>query len=377
MSKTVSLLVCGMLILGALALHLPPFPAQTAQAEPGDWPGFGTQTLGGRFVWSDEVVFHQWRIQKHSVIGHYRLIDGDDRRHTFGSLETCLAKLEEIKQAKQLAPMPSHVVIVLHGLGATRQLMGGLANVLEKKGKLTVVNVGYPSTLAKIDEHALSLASVIQHLEGVDEISFVAHSMGNLVIRHYLNDVALLTPAARPKIKFKRFVMIAPPNHGAMLADNLAGKQLVQMAVGKPLEQLAPSRDWNQLEERLATPDFEFGIIAGGRGDDEGYLQALPGDDDSLLTLETTKLAGASDFLQIKGIHQLLPQNKQVRLCTLRYLKFGYFVSPEAMHPLPREPKAAKRPPASQGRIRWETKFDKATALNCRWSPPPPCERQP
>ncbi len=340
MSKQASFFVCVFLILGALAFHstpilLGPFQVKQAQAESGGLLGIGSPTLGGKFLWSDEVVLHGWRIQKHAVIGHYRLIDDQNLRHERGTMEACLAKLDEVKQAGEFPPMPREVVIVLHGLGANRQFMEGLTEYLEEKGKLTVVNVGYPSTMAKIDEHALSLASVIQYLEGVEQISFVAHSMGNLVIRHYLNDVALLTPAARPKVEFQRFVMISPPNHGALLADKMGDNKLVKMVACQPLEQLAPKRGWPKLEERLATPDFEFGIIAGGRGDEDGYVPFLPGDDDSLLTLETTKLAGASDFVQVKGIHQLLPQNKQVRIVTLRYLKFGYFVSPDAIHPLP------------------------------------------
>ncbi len=322
------------LVFGLLLLWL--LPQAIGWSQPAeDWPGFGSQTLGGRLTWSDEVIFHDWRIQKHALVGHYRLIDRSDRRHTFGTFETCLEKLHEIKKAKQLPPMPDEVVLVLHGLGATRQMMEPLTKLLENEGKLTVVNVGYPSTLGKIEEHALTLASVIGHLDGPTQISFVAHSMGNLVIRHYLNDLRLLTPQARPKIKFNRFVMIAPPNHGATLADQFAQKRLVQMIAGKPFEQLAPNGNWKDLEKRLATPDFEFGIITGGQGDDEGYLKALPGDDDILLTLETTKLAGAKDFVQVREMHQLLPRNKQVQQCTLRFLKFGHFISSEAINPIP------------------------------------------
>ncbi len=349
MRRSIFLLASGLWILAAVTLNpvlirTTPFQTGQAVAAPADrnlgndWLGLGSRTLGGRFVWSDEVVFRGWRIQKHAVIGHYRLIDDRDRRHARGTLESCQDKLDEIKRTNNLPPLPPSVVIVLHGLGANRQLMAGLADFLETKGKLTVVNVGYPSTMAAMDEHALSLASVVQHLEGVHKISFVAHSMGNLVIRHYLKDLDLLTTAARPQIQFKRFVMIAPPNHGATMANNFVDNKLIQAAAGEPLQQLAPNRKWPELEKRLAIPNFEFGIIAGGTGDRDGYLEALPGDDDSLLTLETTKLAGASDFVQVKGIHQLLPQSKQVRLATLRFLKFGYFISSELRHPLPAVP---------------------------------------
>jgi len=281
------------------------------------------------------VIFHAWRIQKHAKIGHYRLLDGKNQRHEFGSLETCLQKLEEIKKTNNLPPMSDEVVLVLHGLGASRHFMEPLAKLLREKGNLTVVNISYASTLQSIEEHALTLACLIEHLDGPHKISFVAHSMGNLVIRHYLHDNQLLTPQTRPKIEFQRFVMIAPPNHGAMLADQFANQRLVQLIAGAPLGQLAPNEQWKDLERRLTTPDFEFGILVGGQGNDEGYLKTLPGDDDCLLTVETSKLSGASDFAQVRGIHQLLPSNKQIQLCALRFLKFGYFISAEKINPIP------------------------------------------
>src|SRR5215213_4151015 len=230
----------------------------------------GIPTLGGQFVWSDEVWFHDWRIQKHAVIGHYRLIDPSNRRQAFGSFETCRAKLDQIKSTTQFPPLPKHVVIVMHGLGAGRQFMSGISDYLKENGNLAAINIGYPSTMEDIDSYAASLDIVLRHLDGVEQVSFVAHSMGNIVIRRYLFNLERLTPAMRPPVTFKRMVMISPPNHGAELADQFAGSKLVEMAAGKPLEQLAPSRGWPELEKQLVTPNFEFGIIAGGKGDNEG-----------------------------------------------------------------------------------------------------------
>ncbi|BBO34049.1 hypothetical protein [Lacipirellula parvula] len=294
----------------------------------------GTPTLGGIAVWSDEVVDHNWRIQKHAVIGHYRLIDPSDRRQAFGTFDTCLAKLNEVKKAENFPPNPKEVVIVLHGLGASRQFMEGLAQYIEENGNLATINVGYPSTMEDIDAYAASLDSVIRHLDGVEQVSFVAHSMGNIVIRRLLANYERLEPAMRPPVEFKRMVMISPPNHGAEIADQFADSKLVQMVAGKPLEQLAPSKGWPELEKQLVTPNFEFGIIAGGQGDGEGYLDAIPGDDDGLLSIDTMKLAGATDFIQTNGIHQMMPKFKEVRAATLNFLLHGYFVSPQAMHPV-------------------------------------------
>ena len=306
----------------------------------------GAPTMGGVFVWSDEVVFHDYRIQKHAVIGHYRLLDPGNNRLTFGSFADCMSELEKIKAEKNLGPMPENVVVMLHGLGAGRQYMQGLADYLQTEGGMTVVNVGYPSTMGKMEDYAASLDSVIRHLEGTKNISFVAHSMGNIVVRKYLYDVEHLTPAMRPPVTFQRMVMISPPNHGAEIADKLGDNKLVQMAAGEPVEELARDKGWPALEETLATPDFEFGVIAGGRGDDEGYLPGIPGDDDALLSIDTMKLAGASDFVQTGGIHQLMARYKVVRAATLAFLQNGYFVTPESKQPILEYPELPAAVPA-------------------------------
>jgi pimeloyl-ACP methyl ester carboxylesterase len=298
----------------------------------------GAPTMGGMWVWADEVIYHDYRIQKHALVGHYRLIDPSNNRLARGDFQTCLAKLDEIKVADQLPPLPNHVVIVLHGLGANRQFMNGISNFLREDGGYFVINFGYPSTMLKIEDYAQSLDSVIRHLDGVQTVSFVAHSMGNIVVRKYLRDVETLTPAMRPQVTYERMVMIAPPNHGAEIADTLHNgdvtRELAELFAGEPAKQLAPGMGWPALEAELATPSFEFGIIAGGRGDDAGYLDMIPGDDDSLLSIETMKLAGATDFTQTKGIHQLMPNFNEVRAATLSYLQHGYFVAADARRPI-------------------------------------------
>ena len=192
----------------------------------------------------------------------------------------------------------------------------------------------------------------------MQNVSFVAHSMGNIVVRKYLRNVETLTPAMRPQVTFKRMVMISPPNHGAEIADTLddsdVTRELAEMFAGEPAEAAGAGQGWPELEPQLATPNFEFGIIAGGRGDDAGYLDMIPGDDDSLLSIETMKLAGATDFIQTKGIHQFMPNFKEVRAATLNFLQHGYFVAADARRPIiaAAQPAPAATPIASFGSLR-------------------------
>jgi triacylglycerol lipase len=293
----------------------------------------------GGFIFSDQVIYDNWRVQKNEVGGWYRLVDPADTRVTRGSFETCMAALDKAKVDNKLPPLPTDVVIVLHGLGAPRSFMNGISNYLQTQGGYHVVNFGYPSTMLTVSDYAQALDSVIRHLDGVKNISFVAHSMGNIVVRKYLKDLEALTPAMRPQVTYQRMVMISPPNHGAEIADMLGNREIIasiaDMVAGDVIKELAPKQGWPALEPQLTTPTFPFGIIVGGRGNDTGYLPQIPGDDDGLLSVETQKLAGAADILQTGGLHQLMPNYEEVRTATLSFLKNGYFVSQQAMRPIP------------------------------------------
>ncbi len=284
--------------------------------------------LGG---WTDEFAYQGWRIQRNAMIGHFRLLCPKNHRHAFGTYETCLQEFELNKRTLQIGPMPKHVVVMLHGLGATPLLTRGFADYLVEKGGMHVENIGYASTVENVGAFARSLDHVIRGFEGVEQVDFVAHSIGNIVIRRYLGD--LERSGNPPPVGFGRMVMISPPNHGAELVDNVSDKaggihvfrSLGLALAGEAAMELAPRRGWIELERTLVTPPFEFGIIAGGTGDDRGYLPQLPGDDDGMLTVETMKLDGASDFVQVKGIHQLQMMNDDVRAQTLSFLKYGRF----------------------------------------------------
>src|SRR5687768_2620952 len=144
---------------------------------------FPTSTLGGTQFWSDELILHRWRIQLSVFSGHYRLLDENDYRHAWGTFEQCKAKLDAIRREKELPPMKGTAVVTMHGLIRSREVMEGIGEFLEQEGDMTWINVSYASTRRSIDDHAASLAKIIDNLEGIEEIHFVCHSLGNLVVR--------------------------------------------------------------------------------------------------------------------------------------------------------------------------------------------------
>ncbi len=109
------------------------------------------------------------------------------------------------------------------------------------------------------------------------------------------------------------------------------------MLLGKSAAEI---RDYRQLEARFPVPKGEFGIIAGGRGGPTGYNPWLAGDNDLVVSVESTRLPGAADFAVLPVIHTLMMDDATVQQYTLSFLEHGYFISPER-----RQPIAAAPPP--------------------------------
>lgn len=295
-------------------------------------PNIPSPTLGGKQFWADELLFYQWRIQRNALTDHYRLLDEDNVRRAWGTFEECHTVLETMKQRENLPPMKGKVVILLHGLGRTRAAMSGMASYLEKTGDYTVLRFSYPSGMAEIEEHAKSFDRVLSHLEGVDEIYLVAHSLGNIVIRRYFHDRQHDKNTPDFDRRIRRVVMLAPPNHGSRLAQMICENELAGSLIGKPGHELA--ENWTELSKTLATPPCEFAVIAGGKSDDKGYNPLLPGDDDMVVTVAETRLQGARDFLLVPAIHTLIVDDKMVREATLSFLNSGYLVARDRCQPI-------------------------------------------
>jgi pimeloyl-ACP methyl ester carboxylesterase len=327
-----------------------------------DPPNVTWRTMGGKQFWADELFFHHWHIQRNVLTGHCRLLDGGDMRHAWGTFEQCRAKLDTIRRDRELPPMRGKVVIVLHGLFRSHDSMGPLCRYLEEQGGYTVLNVTYPTTRRGVAAHARVLDRIIENLEGVEEIHFVAHSLGNIVLRYYLSDHAAArlpdteeeaeasedggqnegqaegraggadAPRRLPDGRIRRFVMLAPPNQGSEVAEFLGRYGLFRLVAGASAGQLGPQ--WEKFAEKLGTPPCEFGILAGGRGDGEGLNPLLPGDDDGTVTVESTRLAGARDFAVLPVRHSKIVKDATAMEYTLRFLQHGHFVSKEKRQPI-------------------------------------------
>lgn len=216
----------------------------------------------------------------------------------------------------------AHKVYVIHGYASSKLMMKKLTRSI-KKEHFTVENYGYRSMRIGLDSLGKELYLHLKN-EHYDSISFVSHSMGGLVVRSMLqfsqNDPEF------PVIH--RFVMIAPPNKGAELADFGSSFELLKFVLGPNVEKMKTTSD--AYVAKLPLPlGVDVGIIAGQRGKKVGYNLFIKGDNDGLLTTNKTKLGIEKDFICVKADHNSLLYKKFVGKLTLSFLKNGIFVTNE------------------------------------------------
>lgn len=321
--------------LSFLLLIVAPSVAQISdvpEKEPIGYLNWPTKTLGGRQFWSDVRCVGGWKIQRHSNTGHHRLIRPDWTRMAWGNLAHCEQELEKRIGAGEVVPHSGKLVIVLHGLVRTSNSMAELGNYLKKHGEFQTINFEYASTRQNVERHARDLKSVIDGLgDGVTEINFVGHSLGNIVVRRYLHG---FDGTDRPDPRINRMVMLGPPNQGSRVATIFKGSLLFKTISGACGAQLGGA--WENLEPQLAVPDFEFGIIAGGQAQETDWNNILlEGPDDFTVSVEEAKLSGASDLKIAPLLHSTMMKQPSVLEWTLSFLQHGYFESPEKREPIP------------------------------------------
>jgi len=207
------------------------------------------------------------------------------------------------------------VVVLLHGIANIPLSMTYLERSLVRAG-YSVLNLGYPSTQVSVDEAASRVRKSVMELGEDTRVHFVAHSLGNIVVRKMLTHEL-------PNLG--RVVMIAPPNRGSIVAGQLKELKLYRWIYGPAGQQLSSEND--HFFDNLVVPPGEFGIIAGGKGDGKGYNPLLPGDDDGTVRVKETKLAGARDFILIRNTHTLILFDKETVKQTIHFLKYGSFVT--------------------------------------------------
>lgn len=212
------------------------------------------------------------------------------------------------------------LVVLLHGMWRTKVAMAPAEKFLKAKG-YDVLNLSYPSTEYAIETLVVKyLQPAIEELEikPGQKVHFVTHSMGGILVRYYLKN--------NQTDYLGRVVMIAPPNQGTELAGLFEGSTWVNVKRGPAATQLSSEAD--SFVKSLGPVDFELGVIAGNKNNNWITDWLLPGEDDGVVTVESTKVENMQDFLIVPVKHYRIRGDDLVLHQATYFLKYGHFYRP-------------------------------------------------
>ncbi len=209
--------------------------------------------------------------------------------------------------------MAKSCVILLHGYFGTDTSLKILEARLRHEG-YGVLNIDYPSREMKLEEMADYIHPVVSKFlaEHPDsKAHFIGHSMGGLVIRHYLH--------RHPCDQLHRTVMLGTPNDGTESAEGYGGKQWAQSIGGPVIEQVVPGYPHPNLP-----PEAEAGVIAG-RISTNPMTWFSGKRSDGVVDLESTRLKTPHAHTILWTGHVTMPINPLVLESVVRFLDTGQF----------------------------------------------------
>jgi pimeloyl-ACP methyl ester carboxylesterase len=209
--------------------------------------------------------------------------------------------------------MPEPLTVLLHGLWMHGFELGVLRRRLESSTGMRTVTFSYPSMRGGLAEHVRRLLE-FAHRQRADELHFVGHSLGGLVILGALEAANDLPPG--------RAVLLGTPLQGSSAAEGLVRV----LPFGRVMLGMTAYQELVQGRERCWAGRCDVGIIAGSIGVGLGRLFAnVSAESDGTVMIRETELPGAKDRIVLRTSHSGMLFSPQVVAQTGHFLHHGLF----------------------------------------------------
>jgi len=257
----------------------------------------------------------------------HRVVDPAGRVLEVGSREQIKLRWCELThfEATQGRDSSAPVVLILHGLGRTRRSMTPLLKALKRRlPDLEMHQYAYASMINRMDDHAQSLAEYIAWSFGGRPIIFVAHSLGNIVLRRMYQMVrsrgGLLLPDSAPfPLHLLGHAMLGPPNQGSLIAKRMSRMPGVPWIMGPSFLQVG--LQWDDLRRWLDLPPTPTAVIAGDVPSLRKAHPLLPAPNDGLVLVDEARLVPDQEIEVYPILHSLFMFDRRVHDSLARHIQ--------------------------------------------------------
>lgn len=206
-------------------------------------------------------------------------------------------------------------IVLLHGLWRSDASMNKMEKAMTQAG-YEVRNVGYDSTEKTVEELAAeTIPPAVESCGNAEKIHFVTHSLGGILMRQYLEHDGIE--------HLGRVVMLGPPNQGSEVVDSYENFPGFKFFAGPAGLQLGTGEA--SIPRSLGPVSFDVGVIAGTQSINPILSGILPDRDDGKVTVESTRVEGMNDHVEMPVTHVFMMRDKDVFAQILHYLEYGQF----------------------------------------------------
>jgi len=206
------------------------------------------------------------------------------------------------------------LAILVHGLWMRGPALTVIKRRLEADSSWRALLFSYPTIIGSMSDHVRRLIDFAQtHAQRSEQLHFVGHSLGGLVILKALSVTDDLPPG--------RAVLLGSPLQGSRTVQRVA-----RIPFGRALLGGALATECIEWSLREWSGRRDVGVIAGSMGFGIGRVFGDLGDaHDGTVTVEETRLPGAKDHIVMAATHTSLLLSAEVAEQTLYFLEHGRF----------------------------------------------------
>lgn len=262
-----------------------------------------------------------WQVAIHnqpSAEPLHRLLGPRGKLIAIGTHQSIMERWCELTRldSEQQLDNPKPIVLILHGLGRTRRSMTPLLTALQTRlPNIEMQQFAYASMINRIDDHAQALAQYIAWSLGSRPVIFVAHSLGNIVLRRMFRiaqeqSAQLLPTSPALELNARGHAMLGPPNQGSLIAKRFNLMPGVSWIMGPSF--LEVGTHWNTLSNTLALPPCPTAILAGDVPSLRKAHPLLPAPNDGLVLVDEARLSPDQEIEIYPILHSLFMYDQRV-----------------------------------------------------------------